>query len=406
MTAEPQTIRLPVTALIGTSLFFTGITYASTLNYGAIVGIDTLGIPNASYALLLMVASLVGAATSVVLGYFSDKVADRRLLVIACALVGVLGFGLIFLFRSPLAFIVATVVIMPFGGALYSQSFGFARSYYNRRDPQRAEFMNSMLRTVFTVAWIVMPPIVGVLAASTTVFNVYGVAALAYVGCAAIYVVLLGYPEAKIGVERAAPGEAAAPQPKASIEPVILAGIVGITLITVAQRLTSIAAPLLVTVSLKGSFADLGIFAGIAAALELPFAILWGYALRWVSKHSIIIGAALLFAAYLVLLSRATSITEVLWLQLLNGPATAALMSIPISYMQEAIKGRVGLSTSLLDVVSVVAGLGAATLFGALTFATPNYPVLFVVAAALAIAGAAILFTAHRVLGSATATSR
>ena len=52
----------------------------------------------------------------------------------------------------------------------------------------------------------------------------------------------------------------------------------------------------------------------------------------------------------LLLLSRAGSVAEVLWLQPLNGLTTAALMSIPLAYMQEAIKGRVGLSTSLFDV--------------------------------------------------------
>src|SRR6185369_12792933 len=121
--------RLPVTTLIGTSLFFTGVTYASTLNYAAIVGIDTLGIPNAVYSMLLMAASLVGAAASVILGYVSDKLPDRRILVIACALLGALGFGLIFVLRNQIAFIAAVCVIMPLGGALFSQSFSFARAY-------------------------------------------------------------------------------------------------------------------------------------------------------------------------------------------------------------------------------------------------------------------------------------
>ena len=40
------TPRLPLTVPIALSLFFTGVTYASTLNYAAIMGIDTLGIPN------------------------------------------------------------------------------------------------------------------------------------------------------------------------------------------------------------------------------------------------------------------------------------------------------------------------------------------------------------------------
>ena len=400
--------RLPAISMIAASLFFTGITYASTLNYGAIVGIDTLGIPNGTYAVLLMAASLVSAATSVVLGYISDRVPDRRILVIGCALMGALGFGLIFVFRNQIAFILAICVIMPFGGALFSQSFSFARSYNNLRNPARAEFMNSILRTIFSVAWVIVPPIVGWLAATTTVFNTYGIAALAFLVCAAIYLVLLRNPDAKIGVVSTKTGQPAVPVVKARIEPAILGGIVGVTLIFIAIQIRTVTVPLLITSTLKGSFTDLGIFAGLAAALELPFMILWGYALRWVSKHTMIICAALLYAVYLGLLSRAGSTTEVLWLQLLNGPATAALLTIPISYLQDAIKGRVGLSTSLLDVVHVVAVLISATLFGVLTASVQNYPLLIVAAAGMSCAGAVILFAAHRVLGqpAVPATSR
>ena len=389
--------RLPVTALIAASLFFTGVTYASTLNYGAIVGIDTLHIPNGTYAILLMIASLVGAASSVALGYISDKIADRRILVIGCALMGALGFGLIFIFRSPFVFILAICVIMPFGGALFSQSFSFARSYYNVRNPARAEFMTSIFRTIFAVAWAIVPPFVGWIATNWGVFNVYGIAAAAYLVCAAIYTVLLANADAKIGMPRRAAGEPAGAGPKARIEPAIIVGIVGVTLIFIATYINNVSVPLLITVTLKGSFGELGIFSGLAAALELPFMVLWAYALRYVSKHTMIIAAALLYAVYLVLLSRAGSINDVLWLQGINGPATAALMSIPISYLQDAIRGRVGLSTSLLDVVGVISALVSAGLFGALTASAPNYPLLFVVAGGLSVGGAIILFAAHRI---------
>ena len=303
---ETQTTRRSTTALIGTSLFFTGITYASTLNYAAIVGIDTLGIPNAYYSILLMVGALVGATASVVLGYISDKVQDRRILVIGCALMGALSFGLIFIFRSPLAFVIAIAIIQPFGGALFSQSFSFARSYYNAKAPTRAEFMTSILRTVFATAWAIVPPFVGWLAAATTVFNVYGVAAAAYLVCAAIFTVLLFNPEARIGAPKRADG-VAADLPTARMETAVMVGIVGVTLVWLSTTINNIAIPLLITITLKGNFGNLGIFSGLAAALELPFMVLWGYALRRVSKSTIIVLAALLYAVYLALVSRAGS---------------------------------------------------------------------------------------------------
>lgn len=405
--AQP-TPRLPLTVPIALSLFFTGVTYASTLNYAAIMGIDTLGIPNGLYSVVLTISSLAAAAASVVLGYISDKIPDRRLIVIGTALMGALAFGLIFTLRSQFAFIVAACVLMPFGGALFSQSFSYARSYYNAREAANAEFMITILRTIFSVAWVIVPPIVGWYAAVTTVFNAYLVAAIAYLVCAAIFVVLLGNPEAKIGVSKPADGETAAPVVKARIEPAILGGIIGVTLIFTAVSLRTVTIPLLITTTLKGSYADLGIFAGLAAALELPFMVAWGYALRWLSKHTIIIIGASLYAVYLVLISRAGSVTDVLWLQLLNGPATAALLTIPISYLQDAIKGRVGLSTSLLDVSHVVASLATAALFGVLTATVQDYPRLMVVAAGLSACGAIALFVAHWLLEpkTASATSR
>jgi MFS transporter, SET family, sugar efflux transporter len=393
--------RVPVTLLIASSLFFTGITYASTLNYAAIVGIDTLGIPSGTYSLLLMAASLVSAVASVALGYVSDRIPDRRILVIACALTGAIGFGSIFLFRNQLSFVIATCVIMPFGGALMSQSFSFARSYLNAHDPARADFMITVLRTIFAVAWAIVPPAVGSLAAATTVFNVYGVAAAAYLVCAAIFSLMLLNPAARIGtLAESLSGTTTEPVEKASIDPAVMAGIAGVVVIFTATYLNMVTTPLLITNSLKGSFADLGLWAGLAAAMELPFMLLWGYTLKWVKKYVMIASAALLYAIYLVLLARAGSVTDVLWLQLINGPATAALMSIPISYLQEAIRGRVGLSTSLLDVSFVVSALAGAAIFGAVTAGGPSYELLLMIAGGLSTLGAVMLVTAHLMLGN------
>ena len=63
------------------------------------------------------------------------------------------------------------------------------------------------------------------------------------------------------------------------------------------------------------------------------------------------------------------------------------MMSISISYAQDAIKGRVGLSTSLLDLIAISANLLGATGFAILT-SGGNYRFALLVAAAVAAAGA------------------
>ncbi len=154
---------------------------------------------NSLYALVMMLGSVGTALTSLVLGHFADRISDRRLLVIACAIMGGLAYGLIYLFHTQLTYILTFCLILPFGGALFSQTFSFSRVYYDAHYPQRSEFMISVLRTLFSVAWVVVPPLAGWIASQYSVFNVFACAALAHVGFTLIFGMLFLYSETRIG---------------------------------------------------------------------------------------------------------------------------------------------------------------------------------------------------------------
>ena len=397
-----QSSRMPVTAMLGASIFLSGVTFASTLPYGAIVGIETLGMDSGHYAVLVSAGALVGAAVSLLIGYVSDRMADRRILILIAAAAGALGFGLIYAARTQLAFVIAIGAIMPFGSAMFSQNFAFVRVYYNARAPERSQFMVSALRTVFTVAWVLVPPVVGYVAATYSVFDVYLVAALAYAGCGIIIAVMMSDPATRIAptpIVRPAEGER-----RGGLPLPIVSGLLGILVVNVALQLLGLAMPLYIVTRLGGTLADVGVYAGIKAALEIPFMLMWGYLLTRLSREAIIVGNALLFGLYMFLVSRTGSMTEVFWLQPINGMATAALLSVPISYMQDAIKGRVGLSTSLMDVVGIGATLLGAAAFGALS-AGGDYRLVLVAASAVAVAGGVVMLAGNlgRLRGPVTA---
>ena len=397
-----QSSRMPVTAMLGASIFLSGVTFASTLPYGAIVGIETLGMDSGHYAVLVSAGALVGAAVSLLIGYVSDRMADRRILILIAAAAGALGFGLIYAARTQLAFVIAIGAIMPFGSAMFSQNFAFVRVYYNARAPERSQFMVSALRTVFTVAWVLVPPVVGYVAATYSVFDVYLVAALAYAGCGIIIAVMMSDPATRIAptpIVRPAAGER-----RGGLPLPIVSGLLGILVVNVALQLLGLAMPLYIVTRLGGTLADVGVYAGIKAALEIPFMLMWGYLLTRLSREAIIVGNALLFGLYMFLVSRTGSMTEVFWLQPINGMATAALLSVPISYMQDAIKGRVGLSTSLMDVVGIGATLLGAAAFGALS-AGGDYRLVLVAASAVAVAGGVVMLAGNlgRLRGPVTA---
>ena len=377
--------RLPVTAILGSSLFLIGMSAAAIAPYRAIVAIDNLSMSNALYALVMTLGSLGTALASLVLGYFSDRVPDRRLLIVFCSILGALAYGLIYFVPTQLSYILAFCLILPFGGALFSQTFSFSRAFYNRQNAERAEFMMSALRTLFAVSWVVVPPLAGWIASSYSVFDVFAAAAIANLGCTLMFGLLLTTPAAKVSPGATTSGGgtsglALLPIPRRF-------GIGGVTLMRVAMALHATVLPLVLVREFGGTLRDVGLNASLAAGLEVPCMLAWGWAAGRMRKETILTINALLYALYLLLVFFAGSVTDVLWLQGLNAIATAALLSITISYMQEAIAGQVGLSTSLMDVATVIATFVAAALFAALS-STFSYAAIFVAASLVSLAGA------------------
>ena len=192
--------RLPVTSLITASLMLVGVGYAATMPYQGIVAIDGLGISNADFALILTVGSIIGVLSSVLLGWLSDRIEDRRVLVLGVALVSTLGPALMWFVREPWAFVVMTCVLGPLGGSLYSQTLAFARAYLASRGGQ-VDFVMTLIRAIFAVSWVITPPFAGWIAATYTVFDPFGVAAIASLCCVAIFLVLLGDPQTAVGAQ-------------------------------------------------------------------------------------------------------------------------------------------------------------------------------------------------------------
>lgn len=393
----PAQNQFSIPHLISGGMIFTGITYAATTPYNAVIGVETLQISDTIYATLIMVSSIIGAITSVFLGYLSDKIKDRRYLVILSALMGACGHGLIYSFRSQEAFFFATAILMPFGFTLFSQSFSFARVYYNLRQPDRAEFMVSALRTVFSASWVIIPPIAGWVAANHSIFDVYCISAISYLLCAVLYLLMIKNKEGFIGTEQQPEPDKKVELPAVKIELPILFGLGAVTIIKTALMMNIIAAPLFILNKLGGTLSDVGIYAGLAAMLEIPFMLLWGHAISKYPKYMIISFNAVLYAVYLICLSYASTFAEMLWLQGINAVATAGLVSIPISYVQDAIKGRVGLSTSLMDVIVLASKLISAGLF-AYFVVIGSYGFALYVAGLISIAGAILLIASHKLL--------
>jgi SET family sugar efflux transporter-like MFS transporter len=384
------TARLPVTALLGTNMFFAGVTYAATMPYASLVGVDTLGMSPAFFATVMSAGAIVGTFVSLGLGYLSDKLPDRRLLVLITAMAGIIAHGMIYLWPSQASFTIAMALVMPFAGASYGQSFGYLRVYYLRHRPERVDFMVTSLRTVFTLAWIIVPPLAGWIAAEFRIFDVYLMSSLSYALMAGIFALLMSDPATAVQMPAPVRAEGASWLSMFALRPGILAGLVGLVVMTGAIRLMTLTMALFIVTDLGGTLTDVGLYAGITAATEAPFMLLLAYLTTRVSKETLLAGAGVVMALFIGLSSQLTDVSTLFWLLFLNGLGTAALMSVNIAYVQDAIKGRVGLSTSLMDIVAIGAQLLGAGAFGLLA-AGGDYRFALLIAAALSLLGAGVM---------------
>ncbi len=352
-------IRVPTLTLVALAF-----TYASTMPYQSIIGINELGLSDRTYSGLIFLAALVNVATSLTLGIWSDRLNDRRPLVLALSVCGMLGFGMVYEFRTAGAFIFATLVLIPISNSTYSILFASIRATTNTMDRGRGAAITATVRALFSGSWALAPGMIGLyLIHSQSMTPAYGIAGLASLTCFCFYLFLArpapkreGQPAQQIGFLSSL---------GRIFSPYVLTRIGVMALLLGLQRSNSVVSPLIITHAAGGSVVDVGFMAGLVAFLEMPFMMMWGaLQRRFRSVHVLAVGA-LIYCLYLALLGFASAPWHIYALVLINACGAAAILSVPITYMQDLIADRPGLGSSLISVNTFVANGISASIFAA-----------------------------------------
>jgi len=352
-------IRVPTLTLVALAF-----TYASTMPYQSIIGINELGLSDRAYSGLIFLAALVNVATSLTLGIWSDRLSDRRPLVLALSVSGMLGFGMIYEFRTAGVFIFGMLVLIPISNSTYSILFASIRATTNTMDRGRAAAITSTVRALFSGSWALAPGLIGLyLINSQSMTPAYGIAGLASLTCFCLYLFFA----------KPAPVANASPSQQIGFfsslgrvfSPYVLVRVGVMALLLGLQRLNSVVSPLIITHAAGGTVVDVGFMAGLTAFLEMPFMLMWGaLQRRFRSVHVLAVGA-LIYCLYLVLLSFASAPWQIYALVLINACGAAAILSVPITYLQDLIADRPGLGSSLVSVNTFIANGISASIFAA-----------------------------------------
>ncbi|RUL99715.1 MFS transporter [Rhizobium chutanense] len=376
-------IRIPTVTLVALAF-----TYASTAPYQSIIGINELGLSNGTYSALIFFSAIVNVATSLTLGIWSDRLKERRPLVLGLSVAGMLGFGSIAIFHSPAVFIVSTLLLVPMSNSTYSLLFASLRARTNQIDRGRAAAVTATVRALFSGSWALAPGLIGLyLVNSPSMTPAYGIAAFASLTCFCLYF-FFAPGNGTAGPAPDQPGFLASL--KRIFMPQVLVRVIVMALLFGLQRLNSTLLPLIITHAAGGTVVDVGFIAGLTALLEMPFMMMWGMAQRRFRTVHVLAFGALIYCAYLLLLGFAAAPWHIYALLLLNACGAAAILSVPITYLQDLIADRPGLGTSLLSLNTFI-GTGISAGLFAFGTAISNYSGTAFVGAAAGFASIGLL---------------
>jgi MFS family permease len=346
------------------TLFCLGFTYASTVPYLSIIGVDQLGMSTWLFSALGVAAAIAGTFSSVVLGYFSDRVQDRKTSILIVLAIGALGFGSFAVLPSIWSFVFCLLIIYPISNSAYPQLFAIIRSQTNAFGEREAVAINSVVRSIYAGSWILVPGAVGLfIATRENVTDCYAIAAGAFALCFCIFAVFGSSNKNEVhssisawnGIKTAF-GLVASKR--------IFYRILALGLIATVHPANSNLLPLFITHLPNGSTKDVGIVSGLVAGLEIPFMLLGGYFNHRMPLWKIIIAAGLVHAVYLFGLGLVSSLWHIYALTILNAAGAAILLSLHLSYVQELLPDRPGLGTSLLSISSLLYRSLGALVFG------------------------------------------
>jgi SET family sugar efflux transporter-like MFS transporter len=314
----------------------------------------------------LIVAPLSGVIASTLIGRLSDRRAMRRVLLIGASIAGLISAGLTTFLRDYWILLALTVTTTAVAGALFPQTFAYARQVLARDGSGRSALIISTLRMLFSLAWVAGPPLAAFLLTAGGFAYVYGVAAVMYAVAALVAIFWLEEIEAP-----AAPAAARDVQPIPGAADALeaprwtlLRTAAAFTILQAPLTLGVQALPLFISTDLGGHIADAGLVLGLCAALEIPLMLGLGALTTRISLRVLVLAGGGCGVAYYALAAATRGVWLLAAAQVLNAAFIAAVSGLGISYMQDMLPRHPGRATTLFTNSFPIGAMLAGPLFG------------------------------------------
>jgi hypothetical protein len=395
MTAIRLCLTDPALRAAALVIVLQGAIVCSFAPYFSTLAVNTYGFGDRGFAILLALSTLVSVTASVAGGIRADQTARRREVTLAS--VGCLGtgLGLMVLAPSPAVFALVAAVLLPLGTVTFGQVFALARQAATRHPAEERDSILAVIRALFALPFVVVLPLWALAfqngASVEAVFPVGLVLALAMLA-----IVLRAWPrdgttgwaDRPSGLRfRAALAEMG--QPRLALRVLALGAVSASTTIYLA-----ILALVMVPGVGRGT-ADVALYAGLVAGLEVPFMLLLPRLARGLDRTLLILIGTALYAVHVALLPVLAGHWTVWLLIVPAAVGGAVILTVPIAYLQDLMAARPGAGASLMAVQRLGGDVLAALCFAQGT-ALGSYGLVAVLGVGVALTGAAALWAADR----------
>lgn len=385
----------PALRAAGLIMALQGAVVCSFGPYFSTLAVNSYGFGDRGYAILLALSSLVSVSASVIGGIRADQTANRRKVTLLAVLSLILGTGLLTVTPGPWVFALATALLIPISSITFGQVFALARLAATRHPTDQRDGIMAVIRALFAAPFDVVLPLWSLaFAAGTPITTIFPVGLVMSAGML-------------LAVLRLWPSERAARWDDRPSGLTFFAALTEMGRLSIAARVVALGAVtgastvymaiislVMVPEALRGT-ADVALYVGLVAGLEVPFMLLLPGLTRDIPRTRLIFAGATLYGIHVAFLPVLAG-SPLVWLLVLPAAIGGAVtLTIPIAYLQDLMADRPGAGASLMAVQRLAGDVIAAGCFAVGT-ALAGYGTVALLGVAASLIGAASLWAADR----------
>lgn len=328
---------------------FLGVAIAVTSPFLIIYMTEEYGISTTVFGLFLAAAALGSFIINTYVGRKSDHITfDRKYIIVAALVSMIIAFMGFVIFENLLIVIVSYILFASLGAPAMPQLYASARESINDYQPRLATFANTVLRSTFSLGFLIGPLIGTILLANFGFDGLFVGTSLFFV--TVLILALLIKPRSKPPSERddvqmnvSVSNQA----PSLTKNMYIFLPFIAFIFLQMAMFMYNLNMPLYVTGTLGLDERNVGIIASLCAGLEVPFMIMVGYIAGRYSARNLLIVSGFFAIIYFTLIGTIQDFTWMLIGQVPLSIFLAIMLGLGISYFQELVPQFPGFASTL-----------------------------------------------------------